>query len=489
MNNGVTSETNGQNGTAAVALTWSALFTTERAPISIMLSGGVAVHALSVHVVATILPSAVYEIGGMEYYAWTTTLALIGAILSSVCATALSGGIGPRRAYWMALATFAAGSAMCGVAPTMGILLAGRASQGIGGGLLTALAYAIIRQTLPPELRTRAIAMLSGLWGIAALSGPLLGGLLAGAGAWRWAFWIDIPFAAMIAVLVRRVLPERTAASDHVAMPRSSVLGQLVLLGLSALPIAWGGASSTSGYAAAGTMIGLGIFWLMLYREQRAVRLGTPHLLPAGAFDPRSDLGAVTLTMALMGASLSAVLFLPLVASRAYGFPPIARGYFGGVMAISWTLAALATASFVEPRSRRAIVMTGPFLMLAGLATEAIAISNGSLWLMVFAMVPLGLGIGGAWAHLGALLMETALPAERDLASACITTTQLIAGALGSAVAGTIANLAGLAAAVTVEDRIGIVRAAIWLFVIFSVFPVMGVATARRAVKHAWRDD
>jgi predicted MFS family arabinose efflux permease len=316
----------------------------------------------------------------------------------------------------------------------------------------------------------------------------LLGGLLAGAGAWRWAFWIDVPFAAMIAVLVHRVLPKHGDASGDETAPRISVVGQLALLGLSALPIAWGGASATSGHAAAGTVIGLGIFWLMLHRERQAVRLGTPHLLPAGTFDPRSDLGAVTLTMALMGGSLSAVLFLPLVASRAYGFPPVARGYFGGVMAISWTLAALATASVVVPRRRRAIAMVGPPLMLFGLGTESVALWNGSPWMMLFAMVPLGAGIGGAWAHLGALLMETALPAERDLAGACITTTQLIAGALGSAVAGTVANLAGLAAAATAGEPTGIVRAAHWLFLIFAMIPLIGTATAWRAVRHAWRN-
>jgi MFS family permease len=453
-----------------------------------MLSGGVAVHALSIHVVSTILPSAVAEVGGVAYFAWSTTLAMVGAILSSVCAATLAGKVGLRGAYWLALACFAFGSATCGAAPTMATLLAGRCLQGIGGGLLTSLAYTTIRRTLPVELRTRAIAMLSGLWGIAALSGPMLGGVLAGAGAWRWAFWIDVPFAAMVAIIVPRVLPRRDDAAEEATVPRLAVASQLALLGLSALPIAWGGASATSGHAALGTALGLGLFSLMLYRERHAVRMGTPHLLPSGAFDPRSDLGAVTLTMALMGGSTSAVLFLPLVAVRAYGFPPIVGGYFAGLMAISWTLAALATAPVVAGRSRRGLVIAGPLLMLFGLSLEGIALGMGSPPLMVFAMVPLGVGIGGAWAHLGALLMETALPGERDLASACITTIQLIAGAIGSAVAGTTANLAGLAAAALAGEPLEIARAAHWLFLVFAGFPLIGVATAWRAVRPAWRD-
>jgi MFS family permease len=366
----------------------------------------------------------------------------------------------------------------------MGILLAGRLLQGIGGGLLTSLAYGFIRRDFPAELRTRGIAMLSGLWGVAALSGPFVGGMLASIGAWRWAFWMDVPFAAFVALLVHRVLP---AHANDGPVRRFDSVSQLTLLGLSALPIAWGGAAANAGHAAAGTMIGLAIFAFMMLRERQAVRSGAPHLLPTGAFDPRSDLGAVTLTMALMGGCLSAILFLPLIASRAYGFPPLARGYFGGVMAISWTLAALATASVTRPRTRRRIIIFGPLLMLTGLCAEAAALANDSLSMMMFAMIPLGAGIGGAWAHLGTLLMETALPAERDLASACITTMQLIAGAIGSAVAGTIANLAGLAAAAMSGETTAITRAAVWLFLFFALIPAIGTLTASRAVKHAWR--
>jgi MFS family permease len=468
--------------------TWAALFTRTTGPQSAMLAGGVAVHALSVYIVTTILPSAVAEIGGVAYFAWSTTLAMVGAILSSVCATSLAARLGARGAYWAALALFALGSFICGAAPGMAVLLAGRCLQGIGGGLLTSLAYAIIRRTLPVGLRTRAIAMLSGVWGVAALSGPFVGGVLAAAGAWRWAFWIDVPFAACIALLVHRVLPGPDADVSETSIPRIPVAGQLILLGLAALTIAWGGASASSGHAVFGTAFGIGLFVLMLYRERQAARSGAPHLLPTGAFDPRTEVGAVTSTMALMGCSNAAVLFLPLIASRAYGVSPIVGGYFGGVMAVCWTLAALATASVVKGRSRRRLVVAGPLLMLCGLALESIALATGVPALMVCAMIPLGVGIGGSWAHLGALLMETALPEERDLASACITTVQLIAGALGSAIAGTVANLAGLAEAVTAGDAMDIVRAGHWLFLIFAAVPMVGVVTAWRAIAPAWRD-
>ena len=84
------------------------------------------------------------------------------------------------------------------------------------------------------------------------------------------------------------------------------VAGQLALLGLSALTIAWGGTSATAGRAAFGTALGMALFMLMLYRERLAARSGMPHLLPTGAFDPRTEVGAVTTTMALMGGGTAA---------------------------------------------------------------------------------------------------------------------------------------------------------------------------------------
>ena len=273
--------------------------------------------------------------------------------------------------------------------------------------------------------------------------------------------------------------------SDETA-PRIATLGQLLLLGLSSLPIAWGGASATVRDAATGTCLGLALFWLMLYREAGATKAGSPRLLPTGTFNPRTAIGAVSLTMALMAASTTSVLYLPLVASRAYGFSPMAGGYFGGAMAISWTLTALATASVAEPRPRRRLVIGGPVLMLSGLIAECLALSTGSLPVMILAMIPLGAGIGASWAQLGALLMETALPAERDLASALISTIQLIAGAIGSAVVGVVANLAGLATAATAGDAAGIAQAAQWLFLVFSALPLVAIGTARRAGRNAW---
>ena len=109
------------------------------------LAGGVALHATNVYVATTILPSVVHDIGGLELYAWNTTLFVVASILGSVLSVRLLAVLGARSAYFSALAVFALGTVVCASAPSMLWMLAGRTLQGLGGGILLALSYALIR--------------------------------------------------------------------------------------------------------------------------------------------------------------------------------------------------------------------------------------------------------------------------------------------------------------------------------------------------------
>ena len=166
-----------QESPKEVSARWVDLFVDGNGARTFVLAGGLAVHAVSVFIVATILPDIVRDIGGLAYYAWTSMLFVVGSIGGSVVAPSLLARLGSRASYRVALALFVAGSLVCAAAPTMSVLLAGRLLQGVGGGLLPALAYATIRRLFPEPLWSRAISMLSGVWGVAALTGPFIGGL------------------------------------------------------------------------------------------------------------------------------------------------------------------------------------------------------------------------------------------------------------------------------------------------------------------------
>ncbi len=201
-----------------------------------MIAGGVAIHALSMRVVSTALPIVVTEIGGLRFFAWTTTVAVITAIWGAAFAASLVRFRGLRDAYRISLVLFAGGSVICASSPSMEVFLVGRLFQGLGGGFLTALAYATIRRVFRENQRTRAIVLMSGIFGAAAFTGPLVGGVLAGWGVWRWAFWIDVPFAVAVGLLAESTLSKRAEPdSSGAGISRTAACARLGLLTGSAL--------------------------------------------------------------------------------------------------------------------------------------------------------------------------------------------------------------------------------------------------------------
>jgi MFS family permease len=461
---------------------WLALFRGGNALVAVMISGGVAIHAMSMRVVATALPSVVTEIGGLPFFAWTTTVAILSAIWGAAFAASLVSLRGLPGAYRISLGLFAAGSITCAVSPDMTIFLAGRLFQGLGGGLLTALAYTTIRRVFPENLRTRAIVFLSGIWGVAAFSGPVVGGVLAGWGFWRWAFWIDVPFAIAIGALAEITLSKSGDwGSRGAAVQPVRVCARLALLTGSALAVSiggvWGEALSSGLGLALGTLLLFG-----LLRVEQASGAGAFRLLPSGAYRPGNVLGAVSLTMALMsGSTTAAVLYVPYVAVEVGGYAPIIGGYLSALLALCWTLAAFLTASAEGVWAERSMVL-GPVSICLALTIAAYALRQESFFFMACGIALAGAGVGIAWAHLSNLMMAHAREAERDVSSAFIYTNQMIASAFASALAGIIANLAGFAGDLGART---VAQSVAWVLLVFSGLAAAAIPVSILAVRRS----
>jgi MFS family permease len=466
---------------------WAVLFAKGNGGPLVVLTAGVLMHALSLRVVATVLPSAVAEIGGLRFFAWTVTLAFVGAMWGAAFAAPLAVSRGLRDSYRISLLLFAGGSAACATAPGIGLFLVGRLLQGLGGGLLTALAYTTISRVFSPALHTRAITMVSSVWSVGALAGPLLGGVLAGLGLWRWAFWADVPIAAAVAALAERTrLSRHDDCRTRAGMAVKIGFGRLTLLGAAVLAVALGGTSGRVFAAGCGLVAGIVLLAAMLRIDRAAgSAAGGSRLLPTGAFDPRRALGAVSLAMALMAGSTTAAFYVPYAITKVGGHAPIAGGYLSAVVAVSWTVAALASASAGRARARRFII-AGPILSASGLVLSAWMLQTGSLALVALTLIPIGAGVGLAWAHLASLMIASATEAERGLAGAFISTLQLIAQAFTSALAGMVANLAGFADPALGAE--GVMRGVFWLFLVFSLLPAAAVLAGMRALRLDPRD-
>ena len=459
---------------------WGALLSGTNGVRSLALAGGVVLHAVNVYISTTILPSVVRDIGGIDYYAWNTTLFVAASILGSALSARLLIRAGPRGAYVSATLVFAIGTLICAFAPSMPVMLAGRLIQGLGGGFLFALSYAMIRLVFNESLWPRAMALVSGMWGVATLVGPAVGGVFAELSIWRAAFWSLIPVALLFALLAVAVLPKRSTQSTA---PSPLPLTQLVLLTSAVLVVSAGSVSATFLWNMVGLAAAVILTALLVTTESRARH----RLLPQDALRITSALGALYATMSLLAIAVtSGEIFVPLFLQVLHHQSPLAAGYLAALMAAGWTLGSLASAA-VSGRNIRRAILAGPILGLAGMVALAVLMRTETeggwqaLTPICLALVAIGLGVGLAWPHLLTRVFQVSTAGEQDLAAASITTVQLFATALGAALAGMVANLAGLTDPGGVG---GVSRAATWLFGVFALAPVLGVFTALRVVRH-----
>lgn len=461
------------SGTANVSsASWADLLHGANALRSIALAGGVALHAINVYIVTTILPSVIKDIGGLEYYAWNTTLFVVTSIVGSALSARLIEALGPRAAYLLAVAVFTAGSVVCALAPSMPLLLAGRSIQGLGGGILFALSYALIRLVFDAPLWSRAMALVSGMWGVATLCGPAIGGIFAQTGQWRLAFWALLPAAAALALIVAFKVGGRASIprSPPTALPWTT-LGLLVA---SVLAITLASLSTALSWNLAGIAAGLAIAALIAGVDSRAAK----RLLPTGAYSIRAPLGALYTMMCLVVAAITTEIFVPYFLQVIHGMTPLGAGYMTAAMAAGWTLAAM-------PSSTRSgagadfMVRLSPMVILAALIALAVMTPRAGLLdsytglaLYVVALAGVGFGIGLGWPHLLTKIFNAAPAGEETLTSSSITTVQLYATALTAALAGIITNSAGLANPGGVA---GAQHAAQWLFAAFALAPALAL--------------
>ena len=462
---------------------WSELFTGRNGWRALALTGGVALHAVNVHIVNTVLPSVVREIGGLDWYAWSTTLFVVGSIVGAALSVRLLAALGPRGACLAALGVFAAGSVGCATALAMPWLLVGRTVQGLGGGILAALSYALIGRVFESRLWPRAVALVSGMWGVATLCGPAVGGLFAQAGHWRWAFWALLPLAVLQGLLVSWQLSS-SAGVQHQrpdTLPRVPA-PQIALLTLSVLAIAAGGLLDSLVAQAVAVLFGLALGWLASRQDRRAA----VRLLPTGAYALGRPLGAIYAAIALLLVGTTTEIFVPYFLQLLQGHSPLTAGYLTAAMAAGWSVGSLASSGRQGAAANRVLCL-GPVLSALGLGVLAWAVPTSgalapglTLVLMALALSAVGLGVGIGWPHLLTRVMALAPQGEEGVASTSITTVQLYGMAVGAAIAGLVANAAGL----TVPGGVtGAQSAALWLFGSFALAPLAAAWLAVRAAR------
>ncbi len=433
---------------------------------AVVLAGGVLVGAITIYVAASLLPTAIRDIGGRPLYAWTMTAFLVAQVVATMLVGRALSRYGGKGSYLTGFGVFAAGSVLCAVSPSMPVLLLGRGVQGLGAGLLTGLGFALIHSALPPRLWSRGSALISAMFGVGNFAGPALGGFSAQFGSWRSAFAVLAVAAAALAVFVPRALPRGERPAQAPPVPVASLV--LVVGAAGAVSVA--GILSDTVAMAAFIALGLVLAAAFLVTENRA----TASVLPRSVYRRDSKQRWIYLSIVILASGVAVEMFLPLFGQHLGGLPPAVAGFFAASLSLGWSVSQLVSASAHRPETVRRLVIAGPVSLAAGFALLGVLQSEHPPLFVVLLWLPVlffgGTGIGIAMPHLSVAAMTSAPDGEGGKAAAAIATILTMSTAFGAAIAGLLVNLGSPS----------MLTSARWLLFGFAAIAALGVLTARR---------
>ncbi len=404
--------------------------------------------------VTTAMPSAAAELGAVGSYGLAFSSMMTAMLLGNVLAGSWADRYGPLRGMYAGQSAFALGIVVCAVAPSWGLLLAGRVIAGLGAGLLIVTEFVAVGRVYPAALRPKVFTWISAAWVLPSVLGAPAAGFIAEAFTWRWVFGVILAPAVLTALLItarRRALdtgpgspvePESGLEAEGPALdaagsapPRPDArpaavplgAGVAVSAGLVQLAI---NEQSNGGPWVAWTVAAatIGLFGIALF---------APRLVPPGTVRAARGLPAVILSRGLFNASfMASVTFLPLLLVQVYGLSLPAAGLVVATGAIGW-----ASGSWLQ--GRVPITTTAGRARLVWLGASALALATLGLAhaASIDAIVPVyavwvalcGLGMGTGSTTLSVLVLELAPEQEHGQASAALQLSDVLGSVLGIA--------------------------------------------------------
>jgi len=409
------------------------IWTPAQRPLTVGLVLAVTFVAFEALAVATILPVVGRQLGDLRLYGWVFSAFLLASLIGIVLAGTLADRVPLGRPMLAGLALFSLGLIIGGTAQDMVVLVVGRAVQGLGAGVVPAVAYVAISRCYAEESRPRMFAVLSTAWVVPGLIGPGIAALVAAAVGWRWVFLGLLPLVISAGVLVLLAL-------RHVPPPASP--GTAAVPYLAALGVAAGAgtllASLSSGVAlvaAAGSIAGGALLAVSMRR------LTPPRYLSA-----RPGLAVTILSRSLLTCCFFAGdAYVPYAIVTVRHAPTTLAALALTASTLAWTAGSWVQARCIARWGPRRLVRPGECLVAVGLGAMCVVLlPSVPPALAVVAWALAGAGIGTAYAPLSVTTLDLAAAGEEGRATSALQLCDVLGQALGTGVAGAIVATASL---------------------------------------------
>jgi EmrB/QacA subfamily drug resistance transporter len=387
-------------------------------------------------IVATALPTIVGDLGGLGHLSWVVTAYLLASTVVSPLYGKLGDLYGRKRVLQFAIVVFLVGSALCGVAQSMSQLIAFRALQGLGGGGLMVTALATVGDIVPPRERGRYQGLFGGVFGIATVIGPLLGGFFVDNLSWRWIFYINLPIGAFALVVIAtaftgRQQTERCQIDWLGAIVLGAALSAIVLFAsLGGTTLAWTSRPMIALFVAAVVLLAA-----LPFVESRAEE----PILPLELFRNRT-FGVTSAVGFVVGFALfGSVTFLPLYLQVVKGYSPTTSGLLMTPMMVGVLATSIVSGNLITKFGRyRVFPIAGTAIATVGLYLLSRLEADTPTSVAGRDMLIVGLGIGLVMQVLVLAAQNTVSYRLLGVATSVSTMSRQIGGTIGVAVFGAI---------------------------------------------------
>ncbi len=336
--------------------------------------------------VSAALPEIGNDLGDVALLPWTISVELLTSGVAVLAAGPVVDSVGARRVFRWSVVGFAVTSALCGLAPSMALLVAARALQGVAAGMLLTATMAAIGVSYEAAARARVFAWNSTVWGVTSVAGPSIAAVMVAAVNWRGVFFFSVPVSVVAALLAWHSLP---GPAEESSSAPADVRGIAIIA-----VIASAGLAVAEGSPLA---LGLGtvfvVLGLLAYRGH-AARTADPVVRPFHLLANRFR-SVHTTSLLAVGGALGFHAFLPVYLRGARDMSTTAAAFSVVYLSAGWTSGAIIGSRLQDRFVREQVVLIGSFFLAAGLPITAVMVfTEAPMPLLAAGLIITGLGVG-----------------------------------------------------------------------------------------------
>jgi MFS family permease len=404
------------------------LFSPDQRRLTFSTMSVIAVAAYNNLSVSAALPAIGDDLGHLAWLPWVVTVELVASAIAVLAVGPVIDSFGSKRVLRVLLVAFIVAAVIAALAPTMAVLIVGRALQGLASGALIATVMAAMGLAVPEHLRARAYATNSAVWGVMGLAGPAVAAGLLLLFDWPALFLVNVPVAIFAFAVGRNAFPGPTedAAASTVDRRGLALAAAFTLVGLGALSaLAWW------------TPILVVAAALLVVAYVRYERAAANPVLQIRHIVGNEFRWLNITTLLVIGGGIAANSFLPLYAKAGRGFTTGEAAFTVVFMTVGWTIGAFASSKLVETRTGEDVIVVSASVLALAVGSAALLVGlDVSLWIVFPCFFASGAGIGGVSSVGLSVLQTKAVPAQMGRVNSAHQFVRTLGFSYGAAIGG-----------------------------------------------------